>query len=238
MRVKLLLLFISCALAFAACTTKSTTNHTASAPGQPGAQPPMPGAPVAGATNGAPANAQPAAPASTAANTAPCALLTSDDIKAVQGEEVKETKASQHNEFTFAVAQCFYTTTTFSKSVSLELIQGDQNNKASPRHFWAETFTRAVKQEERERKRAGERKSKEPEHSAHEDHEAEEKEGPPPQHVMGLGDDAYWVNNQVSGALYVLKGDRFIRLSLGGADADAARQRKAQTLAQKVLARL
>ena len=135
-----------------------------------------------------------------------------------------------------AVAQCFYTTPTFTKSVSLELTQAAAGGKTSPREFWKENFTRAATEGERER---GRDKVKDKDKDKERGQRGEEEEGgAPPTHIAGVGDDAYWVNSRVSGALYVLKGGRFIRISLGGADTDAARQKKAKALAQKALARL
>ena len=178
-----------------------------------------------------PAATQPNAPASANAKDA-CALLTSDDVKTVQGEEVKETKPSQRSDSSFAIAQCFYTTPTFTKSISLEVTQAAPGSKTSPRDFWRENFTRAA---ERDKEREKD-KDKDKARGGHGGEE--EEEGAPPQRITGLGDEAYWINSRVSGALYVLKGDRFIRLSLGGTDTDAVRQKKAKTLAQKALSRL
>ncbi len=232
MRVKLPLLLLVGALALAACTSTTTTTN----------QPAPTAVPAAAAT---PPAASPAAPAgaqsgadthTTAAAPDPCRLLTSDEIKAVQGEEVKETKASQRSDTSFAIGQCFYTTATFSKSISLEVTQPSPGSKTSPRAFWQENFTRAAAAaggSERERKHEHDKgQDKDKQHNAE-----EEAEGAPPMRVAGIGDEAFWINSRMSGALYVLKGDRFIRFSLGGTDDNAARQRKAKTLAQKALAR-
>ena len=170
-----------------------------------------------------------------------CALLTSDDIKAVQGEEIKETKPSQRSDSSFAIAQCFYTTPTFTKSVSLEVTQAMPGSRTSPRAFWRENFTRAAEEGERDKERERDRakdKDKDKDKTGGGRGAEEEEKGPPPQRVSGVGDEAYWVNGRVSGALYALKGDRFIRISLGGTDTDAVRQKKARTLAQKALSRL
>ncbi len=254
MRVKLLLLLVvACALALAGCakTTTTTTNQpagnateqtsttTATTIAPPAATPQAPGAPSqpppqAVVADGASARTSAGAPD-------PCRLLTSDEIKAVQGEEIKETKTSQRSDASFAIGQCFYTTATFTKSISLEVTDQSPGSKTSPREFWKENFTRAAgSASEREREQERERrkdKDKDKEKDKRRGGE-EEEEGAPPPRVTGIGDEAYWINSRVSGALYVLKGNRFIRVSLGGADDDAARQRKAKTLAQKALARL
>lgn len=253
MRFKPLLLAVACACAFAACTsgTNQTTTTTTAPPAQstttqttvttqttasPAQNAAAPGTSTAGGNSAAPASAA-------AGQRDACALLTSDEIKAVQGEAMKDAKSSQRDDGSFAIAQCFYTTPTFTKSVSLELTQARAGGKDSPREFWEEHFTHATKEAgERERERERERKQgKDKDKDKDKDRargEEEEEEGPPPARVAGVGDEAYWVNSRVSGALYVLKGDRFIRISLGGADNDAVRQKKAKMLAQKALARL
>lgn len=256
MRFKLLLL-VSSILLLAGCARTTQTTTTTTAPsGQATNQTattttvPPAGSPQAAAVPGQPAGASPAA--ATGPRDA-CALLTSDDIKDVQGEAVKDAKSSQRNDASFAVGQCFYTTPTFTKSVSLELTQAANGSKTSPRDFWKENFTRAAaegEREERERERGRDKdrdKGRDKDRDKDKDKEKakergrggeEEEEGAPPTHITGVGDDAYWVNSRVSGALYVLKGNSFIRISLGGAEDDAARQKKAKALALKALARL
>jgi len=59
-----------------------------------------------------------------------------------------------------------------------------------------------------------------------------------PRRIDGLGEEAYWVGNPVSGALYVLKGDAFLRISVGGEKDESVRIKKTRTLAQKALERL
>lgn len=240
MRVKPLLLAVACALALGGCTN-SNTNQTANAPAQSPAteQTTAPSAPPqqTAVVPGQPAPSG-AAPAPASGNSDACALLTSDEIKAVQGEAVKESKPSQRGEASFAVAQCFYTTPTFTKSVSLEMTQRAANAKTSPRDFWEEQFGRYEQAGGRERERERAREREREKDKGRGGREEEEEEGAPPTPVSGIGDEAFWVNSRVSGTLYVLKGDRFIRISLGGADDDATRQKKAKTLAQKALARL
>jgi hypothetical protein len=166
-----------------------------------------------------------------------CALLTSDDIKAVQGEAVKDTKPSRHDDASLQVSQCFYTTATFNKSVSLELTASADGKSA--RKIWDERFARAREEsgkgeKEREReKRERDKKKTEPRGGGE-----EEEEGAPPAPIKGLGDEAYWASSRVNGTLYARKGDSFVRVSIGGSDDDATRQRKAKALAGRALARL
>ena len=60
----------------------------------------------------------------------------------------------------------------------------------------------------------------------------------PPRPVEGVGDEAFWTGGAVGGALYVLKGDTYLRISIGGPDDQAARIERAKVLARKAIARL
>ena len=66
----------------------------------------------------------------------------------------------------------------------------------------------------------------------------EEEESAPPQKVVGIGDEAYWIGNRVGGAFYVLKGNAYVRISVGGPADQANKIKKSKVLAQKALARL
>lgn len=195
-----------------------------------------------GATNASQARptAQPTA-AVAVANTAPapigsnnadadaCKLLTSEEIQAVQGEGLKATKGSDASTESFSVSQCFYETTSFTNSVSLTLTRKKADAKGeSPREFFRKNFGgekgRGREKEEREKK-SGARVE-------------EEEEGLPPARVKGVGDEAYWVGNDKVGALYVLRGDKFIRISVGGGDKQDKKIEKARALAQSALKRV
>ncbi len=168
-----------------------------------------------------------------------CALLTSDDIKSVQGEAVKESKPSRRDDQSLRVSQCFFTTATFNKSVSLEVTTSADGHSA--RRFWDERFARA-REEAGKGEKEREREKKERERDADKKKEGargeEDEEGAPPAAVRGIGDEAYWAASRVNGTLYARKGDSFVRVSVGGNDPDAERLRKAKALAQKALARL
>src|SRR5437773_4091374 len=78
----------------------------------------------------------------------PCALLTPAEIRAVQGEEPAQTKASEQKSGELVFHQCFYTLPTFAKSVSLGVGVG-------AREFWREMF-------HENKKEAGEEESRTP----------------------------------------------------------------------------
>ena len=68
--------------------------------------------------------------------------------------------------------------------------------------------------------------------------EKEEGEAKEPLKVDGVGDEAFWTGTRVGGALYVLKGDAYIRISVGGGGDQAQKMQKSKTLAESVLKRL
>lgn len=156
-----------------------------------------------------------------------CGLLTSQEIEAIQGSPIKETKSSARADGGFRVSQCFYTATEFSKSVSLAVMQGDSSRPAvtSPRDFWKERFGRFTGEEKEANKMETERKE-------------EKEESVPPKKIEGIGDEAFWASNRFGGVLYILKGDAFISISLGGTDNEQTKIDKSKALAQKALQRL
>ena len=163
----------------------------------------------------------------------PCGLLTADEVKSVQGEAFKETKASEGSDNGMVVSQCFFSLPTFANSVNLAVMQkGEGNGARDPREFFEKTFAdRAESEREREREKP-ERKS------AEKNREGEEKEGSAPQKIDGVGDAAFWTGNRVGGALYVLKHDAYIRVSIGGAGDQKTKIEKSKALARLALKRL
>jgi hypothetical protein len=161
-----------------------------------------------------------------------CTLLTSKEIESVQGEALKETKLTEQSAGGFSVSQCFFSLPTFTNSVSLLVSQkGEGAGASDPKNYWRNTFHKdKEKDKDKDRDRAGDRDQKKG--------EAEEEEGAPPLKIDGVGDEAYWIGSRVGGALYVLKGNAYLRISIGGPSDQAAKMKKSKALAQKALARL
>jgi len=156
-----------------------------------------------------------------------CSLVSKEEVALVQQASVTEAKSSERSDGTFRISQCLYTAAEFSKSVNLALIQADPNepSKRTPRNFWQEKFG-AYEQSENERDEKAEAES------------VEEEKGPPPEKITGLGDEAFWVSNRFGGILYILKGDAFISIGVGGTDDEETKLNKSKALAQKALQRL
>jgi hypothetical protein len=145
-----------------------------------------------------------------------CSLLRSSDFQRVQGEQLRDTKLTDRVEGGLHVAQCFYSLATASKSVALTLMKRDGSPAGrDPREFWNETF-------HGEKRRNAEKESDE-------EHEAAAES------IKGIGDEAFWSGNRFGGALYILKGNTLVRLSIGGPDNEETRIRKSKALAQIAL---
>jgi hypothetical protein len=161
------------------------------------------------------------ASSSTASDQFACDLLTREETQAVQGEPFKSTKASQGPGTGLKVSQCYFELPTTVNSIVLTVTRkADGANARDPRESWHELFYgehRSEREKEKEKEDGAEKK---------------------PQKVEGIGEDAFWSGSRVGGALYVLKGESYIRISVGGAGDQAQKLEKSKTLAGFVLKRL
>jgi hypothetical protein len=157
-----------------------------------------------------------------------CMLLSSTEIEAVQGEPVKETKASTQPSGGMLMSRCVFHTATFAKSVHLALATPERAGGPglAPRKFWQRQFHPTEVKEE-ETLAAGKESGPE-----------REEEGSKARPIGGLGEEAYWVGNPVAGALYVLQGGVFLRISVGGVREESVRIEKSKILARAVAKRL
>lgn len=157
----------------------------------------------------------------------------------MQGEEVREAKSSAGNSGRFASLQCLYVTATYANSVSLKVTRraSGQAGAPSPKEFWEERFEKEDREKEREREEKGKGEAGKPGGGGGGARE-EEEEGNPAKRVRDIGDEAFWVGNRITGALYVLKGESIIRISVGGSDEESARMEKTIALARMAVKRL
>ncbi|MEY2576889.1 MAG: hypothetical protein QOF80_2376 [Verrucomicrobiota bacterium] len=149
-----------------------------------------------------------------ASETDSCTLLTKEEIQAVQGEPFKNTKPSQKVAGGMSVSQCYFELPTAANSVVLTVTRKAEGGR-DPAQSWQDMF---------HRERRSERE--------------EEGEGKEPQKIDGLGEEAFWTGTRVGGALFVLKGNCYIRISVGGAGDQAQKIEKSKKLAENVLKRL
>jgi hypothetical protein len=155
-----------------------------------------------------------------------CALLADGAIKKVQAESVKDKKRTQTTSGPLMVSQCFYSLPTFANSISvtLALPAAAGSSPSATRGLWDSLFHPAADSEEQSERGKGIGSEEREEHT-------------PPVEVHGLGDEAYWIPT-LSGALYVLKGNAFLRISVGGKLTDTERLNKSTQLAHGALQRL
>ena len=160
-----------------------------------------------------------------------CSLITSDEVQKIEQSPVKDVKPSENSDDSFRFSQCFYTAETFSQSVSLAVTQrnSDSSKARDPKAFWKDTFGRYAGHANEN----GDDKEKKKSLG-----DADEERGAPPKKIDGVGDDAWWTANRMGGAIYVLKGNVFIRISVGGSDKEEAKIERSKALAAKALSRL
>ncbi|HEX5600980.1 MAG TPA: hypothetical protein VFX63_00465 [Pyrinomonadaceae bacterium] len=144
----------------------------------------------------------------------PCRLLTDAEVRTVQGRAPTEKIPSEQPAGSFRFTQCYFRTPELSSSVSVALgLPLTDSKRSGPRDYWRAQF----KRDERE------------------DFDEKRKE---PRRLAGLGDEAFWVGDPVTGALYVLRGEVFLRVSVGGSPNQAQNIKRARTLATYALKRL
>ncbi len=155
-----------------------------------------------------------------------CAVLTSADVQKVQGDPVQETKPSTQPAGGLVMSQCLFRTAAPSKSVSVAIAT---SGTTSPRAFWQKQFhsrNPEIEGKEKNKPGAGRKDAKEEDESTH------------PRTIKGVGEQAFWVGSPMVGALYVLKGNTFLRISVGGVREESARIEKSVALARLALKHL
>src|SRR5690349_7769300 len=201
-------------------STQNQTPINSTTPAAASSIQPSANAPVAASS---PTSSPGSLPATAPGKVDACTLLTSDGIKVVQGGPLKTTKPSQPAGHEFVIDICYYELPTPSNSVSLSLEQPNPDKKDSVKKFWENSFGDS-EHGRKEKEREGEG--------------IEEAEGAPPRKIAGLGQEAFWFSSPIGGVLYALKGDHYIRISVGGKGTSEEKLNKSKALAKKALARL
>src|SRR5260370_33379871 len=154
-----------------------------------------------------------------------CRLLSGSEIETVQGEPVKEAKSSTQPSGGMLMSQCVFHTTTLAKSVHVALATPERagNLGLAPREFWQRQFHSTDVKEEESRVAGKEAPA------------GREEEESKARAIGGSGDEGYWVGNPIAGALYVLHGNVFLRISVGGVREESARIEKTKILARAIV---
>lgn len=149
-----------------------------------------------------------------------CQVLTPRDVARVQGAKYKKTRLTESSDSGVTISQCFYALPRLSDSVTVDLIRGQA------REFWQKHFADA--KEDREVNEASITAVR---------READE-ENNMPRLIHGVGDNAVWSGNRLAGALYVLKGETVVRVSVGGSGTGEQKIERAKRLAARAIQRL
>ena len=148
-----------------------------------------------------------------------CSLLTSQEIEAIQGAPLKDTKPSANSQGGLTVSQCYFLLPVAADSIVLTVTQNPGGSSSGdPKQSWERIF-----QDDKETESAREK---------------EESKSPPPEKIRDLGDEAFWAPRRFGGTIYVLKGNMYISISVGGSGEQATKLQKSKALAEIVLKRL
>lgn len=171
--------------------------------------------------------AQPPVAVNEVAQIEACSLITKEEVGAVQNTTISDTRSTETSDGSHSITQCYYVASGPDLSVTLAVTQRSKElNGSSARALWEETFGRFEKPDG---------KGKE---SSDDKREQDAEELPPPQRVEGVGESAFWAGDHFGGALYVLKKEVFIRISVGGPNTGTAKLERSKALALKAIARL
>jgi hypothetical protein len=161
-----------------------------------------------------------------------CALLADADVRTVLGVTVKERQPGTQQARGLLLSQCYLGTGT-PRSVSIAVAGNTRSGgkTVTPRAFWRDQFHGRDKHAS---ERNGEKRDDAARNGEKREQEGETEARP----IGGVGDEAFWSGTRVAGALYVLRGNTFIRVSVGGINDEKERIEKSRRLAMSALARL
>jgi hypothetical protein len=160
-----------------------------------------------------------------------CALVADADVRAVLGAAVTERRPAAEQARGLLLSQCYLGTGT-PRSVCIAIAGSTQSGgkTVTPRAFWRAQF-HGRDDDAAERSDVAREPAR---NGAHDEPERETKAKP----IRGVGDEAFWSGTRVAGALYALRGDTFIRVSVGGIRDEPERIETSRRLAMAALGRL
>ena len=140
----------------------------------------------------------------------PCALVSKEQLAAIQGGEVKSVQPSRVDRGGIVTSQCYFTLPSAADSINLAITQrGNGANAQNPRDEWERSFH----PKEGTLDAAGK------------EEEEGEKRGKGPEKINGVGDEAFWVDLRFGGVIYALKGNSYVRISVGGPGDQSAKKK-------------
>lgn len=175
----------------------------------------------------APAPARAGSPAD-----ASCSVLDRAQVAAVQEATVVAADSRSRSVAGLELATCFYRAADHSRSVSFEVVSSADDAPEAATRRWQELFhpptAAGAPEKPRSRRFAGD--------VVPADAATAGRTGALP--VAALGDEAFYVGTAAYGALYVLQGPVYLRLSVGGPGDLDAKLARARALAEQALTRL
>lgn len=175
-----------------------------------------------GSPNAASVTSPESKPATNTVGLDACALIKKSEIAAVQGAQVHSMVPNAESNGGLVVSQCYFMVNSAdgskNLSVHLQVTQADPkgSNPKAVKDYWEKSFRTATV-------KSG---------------AAANKKGTEGESVAGIGEEAFWVGDNMMGVLYTLKKDKLIRLSVGGPHAPKTRLDKSKKLVAKALGRL
>ena len=154
----------------------------------------------------------------------PCSLLTKEEIETVQGSPIKDITTDTRGDENLHVSQCYYAAEQSNRSVSFSVTQS--RSKKVLRQSWEKMFG-TFREEKKEPENPNERPGR-----------GEKEEEAPVLKKIEMGDEAFWTSSPVGGVLYVLRGNIYLRISVGGPDSEDVKIDKSKSLMEKALKRL
>jgi hypothetical protein len=145
----------------------------------------------------------------------PCRLLTGEEIRTIQAVPLRESKPSIDRSKSLTFDQCVFATNDVTRSVSLTVISGSERDAAHG--YWNRTFH--PQRTEAQLKAATRKKEL-------------------PRAVDAGGEEAFWTGDRRTGALYILKDDVVLRISVGGVRDEEERIRRSTAIARIAIDRL
>jgi hypothetical protein len=150
-----------------------------------------------------------------------CSLLSSAEIQAVLGSTSTDPTPNTQSSGGLLLYQCvFGAASRQAVSVAVAGPATARGVRLTPREFWRRQFHPSAQDQHQER--------------AERDREAAQR----PRAIAGIGDEAFWAGNRLAGALYVLRRDTFVRISVGGITNEEERIEKSKALARAAIRRL
>lgn len=146
----------------------------------------------------------------------------------MQEATILDTKPSKGMSAEMLVSQCYYAAKETNRSVSVALMQIGRSPGVVPRDYWQKTFGKFRNDKEQEREKPEDKSEK----------HGEGEETTPPKKIEGIGEEAFWSGNKFGGALYVLKENAMLRISVGGPFDEKTKIDKSKALAEKALRKL